>query len=134
MAAVRLCEKPLHIKPIEWPPYDWLWQWYGPAHFGTERAQVETGLEQLPGKQLAIVQYAPDHYVLEEWIYNGANIDDSKVIWAQNMDAAENLELIHYYKDRKVWLVQPDMSPAKVSPYPMPASDMNEQLVKERNR
>jgi hypothetical protein len=37
------------------------------------------------------------------------------------MDEAENLELIHYYKDRTVWLVQPDAKPAQVSLYPPPA-------------
>jgi hypothetical protein len=36
------------------------------------------------------------------------------------MDAANNLELIHYYKDRKVWLVEPDEIPARVTPYPVP--------------
>jgi hypothetical protein len=36
------------------------------------------------------------------------------------MDAANNLELIRYYKDRHVWLVQPDSQSEEVSPYPMP--------------
>jgi hypothetical protein len=36
------------------------------------------------------------------------------------MDAANNRELIDYYKDRKVWLVEPDSFPATVSPYPIP--------------
>ena len=39
------------------------------------------------------------------------------------MDAADNLELIDYYQDRKVWLVEPDTLPATVSPYPVPAQD-----------
>jgi hypothetical protein len=36
------------------------------------------------------------------------------------MDEANNLELIKYYRDRHVWLVEPDSTPATVSPYPMP--------------
>jgi hypothetical protein len=36
------------------------------------------------------------------------------------MDAANNLDLIRYYKDRQVWLVQPDAQPPKVSPYALP--------------
>jgi hypothetical protein len=33
------------------------------------------------------------------------------------MDEAENLELMHYYKDRTVWLVEPDTKPTKASLY-----------------
>ena len=46
-----------------------------------------------------------------------------KVIWAQEMDEAENLELFHYYKDRTVWLVEPDTKPARVSPYLSPTRE-----------
>jgi hypothetical protein len=35
------------------------------------------------------------------------------------MDAAHNLELMHYYANRKVWLVEPDSLPAAVLPYPI---------------
>jgi hypothetical protein len=34
------------------------------------------------------------------------------------MDAENNLELIHYYKGRTAWLVQPDTNPVSVAPYP----------------
>jgi hypothetical protein len=57
---------------------------------------------------------------MDEWVYNAADIDSSKVIWAREMDAANNLDLIRYYKDRQVWLVQPDAQPPKVSPYALP--------------
>jgi hypothetical protein len=36
------------------------------------------------------------------------------------MDAANNQELLHYYKDRTVWLVQPDINPVSLTPYPSP--------------
>ena len=75
-------------------------------------------LEELPGRQLAIVRYAPSHQPMDDWVYNSADIDGSKVIWARDMDAASNRELFEYYKDRKVWLVQPDTGPVSVTPYP----------------
>ena len=65
-----------------------------------------------------IVRYSPEHNPIDEWVYNAADIDRSKVIWAREMDAANNCELMQYYKDRKVWLVQPDTTPTSVSPYP----------------
>jgi hypothetical protein len=120
MAGVRVLAEPLHLEPPEWDPGNWNLVWFGPQHFGTERAQIKAQLEQLPGGQLAIIRYGPDHNPLNEWVYNGADIDGSKVVWAREMDAADNLELMHYYEDRKVWLVEPDAIPARISPYPAP--------------
>jgi len=117
LAGLRVFAGPLHLTPSEYPSSEWVWQWYGPGHFGGERAQIEAQLEQLPAKQLAIVRYSADHYPFDEWVYNAADIDGSKVIWAREMDAANNLELMRYYKERQVWLVQPDLLPVKVSPY-----------------
>jgi hypothetical protein len=74
-------------------------------------------LESQPGNQLVLVRYSADHDALEQWVYNTANIDNSKVVWAWDMSRPENLELMRYYKDRKVWLVEPDSNPAKVSLY-----------------
>jgi len=117
LGGLRLCAGPLHLGLPEWPASGWNIKWYGPGHFGTERAHIEAGLEQLPGKQLVIVRYSPEHYAMDEWVYNAADIDGSKVIWAREMESANDLELIRYYKDRRVWLVQPDKQPAELSPY-----------------
>ena len=117
MVGVRLCAGPLHLGVAEWPPSNWLSRWYGPGSFGGERAEIKARLEELPGKQLALVRYSPDHYYLNEWVYNAANIDDAKVIWAREMDVANNLELMRYYGDRQVWLVEADEHPAKASPW-----------------
>jgi hypothetical protein len=117
LAGLRLYAGPLHLRLAEWPASEWNCKWYGPGHFGTERAHIEAGLEQLSGKQLVIVRYSPEHDPMDEWVYNTADIDGSKVIWARGMDAANDLDLIHYYRDRNVWLVQPDKQPAEISPY-----------------
>jgi hypothetical protein len=122
MAGLRVFAEPLRLTPPQWPGGIWVDFWFGPGNFGGERAQIQARLEQLPGPQLAIVRYSPKHPLLEEWVSNAADIDSSKVIWAREMDAADNLELIHYYRDRKVWLVQPDSPAMKLSPYPVPGS------------
>jgi hypothetical protein len=130
LAGVRLCSGPLHLDLPVWPGA-WASEWYGRgSQSGAERAQLEANLEQLPGRQLVIVRYSPDHNVLDEWVYNAADIDSSKVIWAQEMDEAENLELFHYYKDRTVWLVEPDTKPTKVSPYLSPTQESMRQPMK----
>jgi hypothetical protein len=119
MVGLRLAAKPLDLEPSEWPAPVWNATWYGPAHFGTERAGIESSLDQAPGKQLAIVRYSDKHNPMEEWVYNDADIDASKVVWAREMDAANNRELLQYYRNRKVWLVQPDSVPSSLTPYPV---------------
>jgi hypothetical protein len=127
LGAARIFAKPLHVAPLEWPPSNWNMTWIGPEHFGIERAQVEAQLTNLPGGQLAIVRYGANHHPIDEWVYNQSDIDHAKVIWARDMGSAGNLELIRYYRDRSVWLVEPDQndagaSPARVSPYPFEES------------
>jgi hypothetical protein len=121
MAGLRIFADPLHIAQSEWPPSNWNFVWFGPGHFGTERAQMETWLAHQPGEQLVIVRYWGNHDPFDEWVYNAADIDRSPVIWARDGDPAGNGELIRYYGGRKVWLVEPDAIPARISPYPMEA-------------
>jgi hypothetical protein len=52
-----------------------------------------------------------------EWVYNAADIDAAKAVWARDMGTADNEELIRYSKGRQVWLVKPDEKPPSLSPY-----------------
>ena len=123
MGVLRAFAAPLHLPMPEWPASQWSTAWYGPGEFGTGRAQVAARLEQFPGKQLVIVRYSVNHNPNDEWVYNAADIDRSKVIWAREMGAADDLELIHYYPDRTVWLVQPDAPGAELMPYQLPRQE-----------
>jgi hypothetical protein len=121
LAGVRLFAKPLHLDLPVWPASG-TFEWYGHSlESGARRVKIAADLAQQPERALAIVRYSPDHQPLDEWVYNTADIDNSKVVWAREMGEAENLELMHHYKNRTVWLVQPDSKPAIISPYPSPA-------------
>ena len=63
------------------------------------------------------VRYRFDHNIGDEWVYNEPDIDAAKVVWARDMGPRENEELINYFQDRHVWLVEADERPPKVSPY-----------------
>lgn len=95
------------------------WNWNGDMGMH-DRASVLKKLQSLPGKQLAIVRYGPDHDIHQEWVYNAADIDDSKVVWAREVDADQNRKLLDYYKDRTVWLIQPEDPDDLISPYSSP--------------
>ncbi len=82
-----------------------------------DRAAVLRELQHLPGEQLVIVHYGPRHDVDWEWVYNAADIDHSKVVWARDMGDDKNQELLRYFPARRVWLLNGDDSPPKLSPY-----------------
>ncbi len=88
-----------------------------PEPYFVARQQVLKGLEALPGKQLVIVRYSATHYPEEEWVYNRADIDSAKVVWARDVRERGNADLLEYFKDRTVWLLEPDGDYAKLTPY-----------------
>jgi hypothetical protein len=80
------------------------------------RARILARLSQSEGAHLVIVRYAPTHNVHAEWVYNAADIDRSKVVWARAMDASANRKLLTYFRDRRSWLVLADTEPPRLIP------------------
>jgi hypothetical protein len=91
--------------------------WCSPWTQLTDRALMQAQLEKSPGKHLAIVHYGQQHNPMEGWVYNSANLDGSKVVWANDMGPQDNAELIRFFKDRHVWIVDPDIHPTRLTPY-----------------
>jgi hypothetical protein len=81
------------------------------------RAAIQNRLSHEPGKHLIIVRYEPDHNIHDEWVYNRADIDTAKVLWARELDQSQNAKLLAYFKDRTVWLVDPDNDNTELIPY-----------------
>jgi hypothetical protein len=83
-----------------------------------KRAAVIKNLESRPGNHLVLVRYGADHNLDDEYVYNGANIDQQRIVWARDMDPCGNQELLDYYRTRQVWLLEPDDWPTPLQPYP----------------
>jgi hypothetical protein len=88
-----------------------------PNRQNTARAELIERLSVLGGKHLIVVRYGPEHDLHNEWVYNDADIDNSKIVWAREMTLHEDAELISYFKDRQAWLLQPDGSSPSITPY-----------------
>jgi hypothetical protein len=93
-----------------------------PCEGDPSRTAVISKLEQLPGKHLVIVRYENDnHNIHDEWVYNGAEIDNAKVLWARELDPEQNAKLLAYFKDRAIWLVTPDTDNTYLELYTPPS-------------
>ena len=118
LLALRAAAGPLHLPlPPAWPNHGML-TWCSLTPSNTERAAVLRKLRRDPGRQLVIVHYGSHHEVFfNEWVYNRADLNSAKVIWARDMGPARNEELIKYFKNRHVWLVDADDHPPRLIPY-----------------
>ena len=87
------------------------------------RWNVERKLSREPGQHVVIVRYAPTHSFHEEIVYNGADIDAQKVVWAIDRGTSENRRLVQYYLGRHIWLLQPDPPASSLTDYPRVASE-----------
>lgn len=103
----------IHVKgedPFHWSSYENRLQ---------DRADVAAWLARQPSDQLAIVRYGPRHEVIHEWVYNGADLEVDKIVWARELRPDWNSALVQHYQGRKIWLVEPDARPVLVAPYPV---------------
>ncbi|MGC2659276.1 MAG: hypothetical protein WA324_15045 [Bryobacteraceae bacterium] len=80
------------------------------------RIAINDQLAGAPGKQLVFVRYSPQHQY-HEWIHNAADIDGARVVWANDLGVSQNRELEHYFPGRRVWLLEPDVYPPKLTSY-----------------
>jgi hypothetical protein len=96
-------------------PYE---TWDGINHGNPERRiAVKQQLEQAPGDLLVFVRYAPQHIFQEEWVWNAADIDSARVVWACDLGPDENAKLLAYYPNRTALLFEPDARPMRITRY-----------------
>ena len=115
---IRLAAAPLKIAKSPYSTY--YWYEYSEIHSKDwfERAAIQNQLKNELGDHLVIVRYGFKHELTPDWVYNDADIDHSRIIWARDMGPTQNSELIKYFKERQVWLIEPDKVPVKLSSYP----------------
>jgi hypothetical protein len=84
----------------------------------SHRARIAAALVRRGEPALVVVRYSPQHQRSREWVYNDADIDASPVVWAREMDPAQNARLFDYFSDRRIWLLEADERTPRLVPYP----------------
>jgi hypothetical protein len=91
-----------------------------PLNWPNRRAALIERLSALGQRQLVIVRYpSPDWNINVEWVYNGADIDQQRVIFAHDLGTEQNRAMLNYYPDRTVLLLTFDSASwrEKIEPY-----------------
>lgn len=114
---VRIVVACFLVSTISWGIYRVVQIKVSSAVWDYQRADIIKQLGQGDDQNLIIVRYQPQDSWHTEWVYNEADIDRAKVVWAREMDANQNRELIRYFKGRRVWLLSSEAGEWKLVPY-----------------
>jgi hypothetical protein len=79
--------------------------------WATHREKILRMLADQPGDHLVLVPQGPGFDVEANWVANAADIDGARVVWAWQMTAAENRQLMSHFRERCVWLLLLDTNP-----------------------
>ncbi|MCU1329006.1 MAG: hypothetical protein JWN34_4376 [Bryobacterales bacterium] len=86
-----------------------LWESLYPAK--RLRDDVIARLERIPGSHLVFVKYAPGHCFCEEWVFNGADIRNQRIVFARVYTNESNVALANYLNKQNTWIIEPDLQP-----------------------
>ncbi|MBI3551983.1 MAG: hypothetical protein HY077_05640 [Elusimicrobia bacterium] len=70
------------------------------------RDEEAARIEAFGGKHLVLVRYGPGHSFHQEWVYNEADTNAARLLWARELTPEENRRLADFYPERSVWLVE----------------------------
>lgn len=79
--------------------------------------EMEKIVADRPGEFLAIVTYDKDFSFHDEIVYNKADIEGSKMIWAHDLGEAKNAALLEHFPNRKIIHVNISSNYIDVAPF-----------------
>jgi hypothetical protein len=92
--------------------------WGGLNHGKPERRiAVRREMDAIPGQVLVFVHYSPAHIFQDEWVYNEADIDRARIVWARDLGPEENAKLCAYYPERQAFVLNVDQRPPELERY-----------------
>lgn len=85
--------------------------------FAARRAEIIRELERGPERHLILVRYRWNGNWTAEWVYNGADLEGAKVLWARWHEPARLEEFLARYGGRRIWLLEADLPGWPLIPY-----------------
>jgi hypothetical protein len=119
---LRLGAEALHLPYTQALNYQ---SWCCKVRVDDSKDRIKEYLEAQPGRHLVFVRPKSDEMNLFQWIYNRADIDSAKIVWARDMGDVENARLERYFEGRKVWMVDPNVQPATITDRLGPPRDVD---------
>lgn len=81
------------------------------------KSRIVEALDAIPGRHLVLVKAKTDPNNLLQWIYNDADIDNARIVWARDLGSERDAQLVQYFAGRDVWVVDPNVEPATCRRY-----------------
>ncbi|MFZ0745520.1 MAG: hypothetical protein WAM85_14000 [Terracidiphilus sp.] len=94
-------------------------------YWSNRRGALIARVSALDRPQLVIVRYPwPSWHITEEWVYNSADIDHQRVVFAHDFGTEQNRALLNHYPDRTALLLtfDPVSGQEHIEPYPSASS------------
>ena len=91
--------------------------WCCVAPANPAKVRILATLNRMAGRHLVLVKPKTDPDNVFQWIYNDADIDASKIVWARDMGPGENSGLLRYFRGRTVWMLNPNVDPPRLTPW-----------------
>jgi hypothetical protein len=76
-----------------------------PGHWTRQRESIAREIEALPGKHVVFVTYAPSYRSQNEWVQNGADLANGRLLWVHDLGEPANAALRQLESDRTAWLL-----------------------------
>ena len=77
----------------------------------TGRQLIQTFLESQPENHLVLIRRHQPYILNDEWVYDDANIEQSRILWVRDLDEKSNQALFRNYPGRRIWLCEPEIVP-----------------------
>ncbi len=118
MLTIRIVAQGAHLPYTQKLNYQ---SWCCRVEGNLRKARITEELMRKPGDHLVFVRSKTDANNLFQWVYNLADIDHQRIIWARDLGDERNALLVQYYTAntlaKNVWIVNPNVEPAEYTPY-----------------